>query len=261
MPVDDDIPTLCALSFLAFMLSDVLHEAVGHALTALLTGAQSGLLTTVAWSSQFDSRLVEAGGTLVNLLAALIFWIVLRRATNASVHWRAFLVLCCTFNLFGGTGYFFFSGVTDFGDWAEVIRGTQPHWLWRTLLIGVGAGAYFLAVRFVGGAMVRYLGIARNDHRRLRRFTWVSYFSAIVISCLGGLLNPIGMQLMWESALPATAGAYSGMLWLQYYIPRRAVPERESEPVMRSYALILLAATLGIVFVVVLGRGITLHRW
>lgn len=260
MPIDDDIPTLSAISMLAFMLSDVLHEAVGHGLTALLTGAQSGLLTTVAWSSQFDSRLVEAGGTLVNLLAALTFWIVLQSARNVSPHWRSFLVLCCTFNLFGGTGYFFFSGVTNFGDWAEVIRGVYPHWFWRTLLIVVGISAYFAAVRIVGALIVRYLGIPRNDHRRLRRFTFTAYFSAIVISSLGGLLNPIGMQLMWESALPATAGAYSGLLWLQYYIPQQAVPERKSEPFPRNYRWILAAVALGFVFIAVLGRGITLHR-
>jgi hypothetical protein len=257
---DDDIPTLCAISFLAFMLSDVLHEAVGHGLTDLLTGGQSGLLTTVAWSSQSASRLVEAGGTLVNLLAALVFWIALRGARNASVHWRSFLLICCTFNLFGGTGYFFFSGVTNFGDWAEVIRGVHPHWLWRTLLIVVGLGAYFVAVRFVGAGIVRYVGIPRNQHRRLRRFTYVAYFSAIVISSLGGLMNPLGIKLMWESALPATAGADSGLLWLQYYIPRRVVPERPPESVGRSYRWISLAAILGILFVVVLGRGVTLRR-
>jgi hypothetical protein len=260
MPVDDDVPTLCAISLLAFMLSDVLHEAVGHGLTALLTGAQSGVLTTVAWSSQFDSRLVEAGGTLVNLAAALAFWIALRSAQNASPHARSFLLLGCAFNLFGGTGYFLFSGVTNFGDWAEVIRGMHPHWLWRTLLIALGASAYFAAVRIVGAGIVRYIGIPRNEHRPLRRFTYLPYFSAIVISSLGGLMNPIGMQLMWESALPATAGAYSGLLWLEYYIPRGTLPARPRQSVQRSSVWISLAVIAGVIFIAILGRGITLHR-
>ena len=34
-------------------------------------------------------------------------------------------------NLFTGTGYFFFSGVANFGDWAAVIHGLQPYWAWR----------------------------------------------------------------------------------------------------------------------------------
>jgi hypothetical protein len=55
---------------------------------------------------------------------------------------------------------------------------------------------------------------------RLRRLTIAPYFSAIVLSSLAGLLNPLGIQLRWQSALPATAGGQSGLLWLQYYIPR-----------------------------------------
>jgi hypothetical protein len=50
------------------------------------------VLTTVAWSSAFDSRLVAAGGTLVNLAAALVFWIALRNAKLASVRMRYFLL-------------------------------------------------------------------------------------------------------------------------------------------------------------------------
>ena len=77
---NDDVLTVCAISLLAEILANVAHEGFGHAATALLTGAESGVLTTVAWSSDFDSRLVAAGGTLANLAAALIFWIALRRA-------------------------------------------------------------------------------------------------------------------------------------------------------------------------------------
>ena len=74
----DDVPTICAISIVAGILTNVLHEGLGHGVTALLTGAESGVLTTVAWSSAFDSRWVEAGGTLANLAAAVVLWLVLR---------------------------------------------------------------------------------------------------------------------------------------------------------------------------------------
>jgi len=91
---------------------------LGHAATALLTSTKSGLLTTVAWSSEFDSRLVAAGATLVNLAASVVSWIALRNAKSTSVRWRFFLLTSFAFDLFEGTGYFLFSGVTNFGDWA-----------------------------------------------------------------------------------------------------------------------------------------------
>src|SRR6202041_4050275 len=143
--VDDDVLTICAISLLAAILANVVHEGLGHAGTALLTGTQSGLLTTVAWSSDFDSRLVAAGGTLANLAAAAIFWLALRNATGASVRLPFFLLIRVAFNLFTGTGYFFFSGVTNFGDWAAVISGLHPQWLWRGRLVVVG-GVFFCAV-------------------------------------------------------------------------------------------------------------------
>src|SRR3984957_7820175 len=70
---NDDLLTVCAISLLAEILANVLHEGLGHAATALLTGARSGVLSTVAWSSDFNSRLVAAGGTLANLAAGLLF--------------------------------------------------------------------------------------------------------------------------------------------------------------------------------------------
>jgi hypothetical protein len=260
IPTSDDALTICALSIVAGIVTNILHEGVGHGITALLTGAESGVLTTVAWSSAFDSRLVEAGGTLANLAAALIFWIALRRTENASMPTRYFLLISCAFNLFTGTGYFFFSGVTDFGDWAAVISGLHPHWLWRIQLVLLGAFSYYAAVLVAGTGLVCYVGVPRGQQVRLRKLTMVPYFSAILLATVAGLLNPLGMQLLWQSALPATVGGQSGLLWLQYYIPRGTEPKRTPGQLARSYVWIGLAAVLGVVYVVVLGRGVTLHR-
>ena len=256
----DDTLTICAISVLAFLVGDVSHEGIGHALLALLTGTQSGILTAVAWSSSFDSRLVAAGGTLVNLVLGLLFWLALRAAKNASVSTRFFLLLSCAFNLFTGTGYFFFSGVSNFGDWAVVIAPMQPHWFWRTLLVIVGMGAYYGAVLVVGQGIVRYLGIPVDALPRLRKFLFLPYFSAILIAVAGTLPTPVGISLVWQSALPATAGANSGLLWLRYYIPHSTVPERPSPSLQRSYVWIAIATLCSLAFIFVLGRGITLHR-
>lgn len=259
-PTNDDALTVCAISLLSAMLADVLHEGLGHGALALLTGTQSGLLTTVAWSSAFDSKLVAAGGTLANLAAGIVFWLALRSAKRASVQLRLFLLTSAAFNLLAGTGYFFFSGVTNFGDWAVVIAELPAHWLWRTLLVIVGMAAYYISILVVGIGLVRYVGVPRAEQRRLRKLTLIPYFSAALLLAAGGLLNPIGIQLVWQSALPGAAGAHSGLLWLRYYIPRKTVPERGSEGIGRNYVWIIVAAICSLVFIFVLGRGITLHR-
>src|SRR5689334_14202026 len=105
VPVEtnDDALTICAISLLAGMLANMLHEGLGHAATALLTGAKSGVLSTVAWSSDVDTRLIAAGGTLANLAAGAVFWIALRSAKSASSRLRFFLLMSLAFNLFTGT--------------------------------------------------------------------------------------------------------------------------------------------------------------
>jgi len=255
----DDVLTLCAISVLAAVLADFLHEAIGHAAIALLTGAKSGILSTVAWSSSFDSRLVQAGGTLVNLVAGGLLWLVLRMRRNMTPQTRYFLLIACLFNLFDGTGYFFFSGITNFGDWAGVIAGLQPHWMWRTLLFLVGVASYYGVVLLAGLGFARYLGVSVKNPRMLR-LTLVPYLTAIVVVGVSGIFNPIGIQYVWLSALPATAGGHSGMLWFRYYIPRSIVPSDSAEPVSRSYQWILTAVPVCLVFVVVLGRGVTLSQ-
>jgi hypothetical protein len=172
---------------------------------------------------------------------------------------RYFLLIACAYNLFTGTGYFLFSGVTNFGDWAAVISGLHPHWLWRALLVVVGASSYFIAALVVGIGLVRYVGISRHEQRRLRKFTIVPYFSGIVLASVAGLLNPLGMQLLWQSALPATAGGQCGLLWLQYYIPRATEPKPAPDRLARNYLWIVVAAVLAFIYVVVLGRGVTVH--
>ena len=256
----DDTLTVCAVSLLAGILANLLHEGVGHAATALLTGTRSGVLTTVAWSSDVDSRLVAAGGTLANFAAALVLWFVLYSATSAPVRWRFFLLSSFAFNLLDGTGYFLFSGLTDFGDWAVVIAGLHPHWLWRVVLVVAGIVSYYASAVVVGIGLVRYVGVPKNDFRRLKKLTFLPYFSSILLLSAGGLLNPMGIPLMWQSALPASAGGHSGLLWLMYTIPGGTLPERPSDLIHRAYAWIATAAALTVVFVFVLGRGITLHR-
>ena len=128
------------------------------------------------------------------------------------------------------------------------------------LLVVLGAVSYYASVRVVGVGLVRYVGVRREQQRRLRKLTILPYASAILLLSTAGLLNPLGMQMLWQSALAATAGGQSGLLWLQYYIPRGTVPKGTPEQLSRNYAWVGVAAVLAFIYVVVLGRGITLHR-
>lgn len=254
----DDAATICAISIIAEMLSTMLHEGLGHAAVAIATLHASGTLTSLAWVSAQDSRLVLAGGTLVNLVAAGVFWLLLRAARRARPALRFFLLISMTFNLLAGTGYFFFSGVSNFGDWAGVIDGLHPHGLLRAGLVVLGVASYWGAIVLVGSSLVRRMGVAPDDARRFRRLAWLPYFAALIVDGVAGLLNPIGWQYVFLSALAATAGGNCGLLWLRYYIPKRVQPG-ERAVVGRSYPWIVAAAVLAVIFIGVFGPGVHLR--
>src|ERR1700728_5056905 len=89
----DDRLTMIAISALACIFQDVLHEGLGHGVTAWLSGAHRLTMSTVALQSDIDTRWISANGTVVNLLFAAIFWLVLRRTHRLGPTARYFLVL------------------------------------------------------------------------------------------------------------------------------------------------------------------------
>lgn len=255
----DDVPTVCAISVVACVLSTMLHEGLGHAAVAIATLHASGTLTSLAWSSVQGSRLVAAGGTLVNLASALVFWLLLRSARDESPSLRFFFLITMSFNLLAGTGYFFYSGVSNFGDWAQVIQGMQPYWLWRIGLIVLGVVSYYGAILIIGASIVRHMGVPANDARRFWRLTWLPYFSSIVVAGVAGLFNPFGMRYVFLSALAGTAGGGCGLLWLRYYIPRSIQPGPNNQPIPRSYVWIAISIICAAVFIGVFGPGVHLN--
>src|SRR5580700_8340097 len=100
----DDRLTLIAISALACILQDVLHEGMGHGVTAWLSGARKITMSTVALQCDIDTRWISANGTLVNLLFGAIFWLLLLRPQRYQPATRYFLTLAMAGNLFTGTG-------------------------------------------------------------------------------------------------------------------------------------------------------------
>jgi hypothetical protein len=163
-------------------------------------------------------------------------------------------------NLFTGTGYFFFSGVTNFGDWAAVTRGLQPHWMWQLGLVVLGVASYYASMLVVAAKLKPFHGRDESS-RRLRRLSWTPYFTDGILAGLGGLLNPLGLFYIVASALPSTLGANAGLLSLPSMMRRWGRSEEgQVGPMRRSAAWIATAAIASLLFIFVLGRGLTWSR-
>jgi len=259
-PVTYDKLTVIAIAALAYIIEDVLHEGLGHGGMALLSGAHRLTLSTVALQGDFDTRWIAAAGPLVSLISGGIFWLLLLKPQRYRPTTRYFLILAMAGGLFSGTGYFLFSGVSNFGDWAMVIQGWHPHWLWQLGLVAIGVPSYYASMLLVAQKLRPF---RRNDDdpRRMRTLCWLPYFSEGILAGIAGLFNPVGMFYVFASALASTLGGNCGMLSLPSMLRRpRPMDEEPAGSLPRSPAWIAVAAVASLIFIFVLGHGITWNR-
>lgn len=166
-----------------------------------------------------------------------------------------------TFNLLDAAGYFLYSGVGNIGDWAYVIHGYRPAWLWRVGLTLLGAFTYWwfilIAVRelqpLLSPDLEQRLGLAR-------RYLFLPYFTNGILLTVAGFFNPIGMFLVAISAMAASFGGCSGLLWMGSLLRGDKIPPPRHAPfpLTQSLPWISVAVVLAAGFIFVLGRGIRL---
>ncbi|HLH18763.1 MAG TPA: hypothetical protein VKX45_16205 [Bryobacteraceae bacterium] len=257
-----DALTIAAIAIVAYALATLLHEGLGHGGACLISGGRPLLVTTVSMECSIGNRLVLAGGTLVNLAAAALFFAIGRLTPRAAARRRFFCWLAMTIDLLMAAGYFLFSGIGGFGDWAEFIQGWTPAWLWRAVLALFGAGAYLLAARF---SLLELRPLIGNDPKkraaRAARLMRISYFTGGALACVAGALNPAGWYLVALSAAAATFGGTSALMWMPYclrntrWFPPGAEPE-QPPAIGRSWPWIAAASVLAAAFITVVGPGL-----
>src|SRR5580698_1746646 len=138
--------TIISMEVTAMGLAALLHEGVGHGVTAWLRGDMVTQLTSNHLSDLKPDRLVEAGGTIVNLLTGAVALAACRRARP---NLRYFLWFFAAVSLLDGAGYFLFSGIGGVGDWAAVIAGLPHQAALRAAMAIFGAVFYFFCVKLL----------------------------------------------------------------------------------------------------------------
>lgn len=257
-----DLLTIAALAIVAGVITNFIHEGLGHGGMCVATGGQPLVLSTVHFECSAETRVVAAGGTLANLIIGVLSWAAMR-AVKQSARWRYLLWLLMTFNLFDAGGYFLFSGIGNIGDWSAVVAGWQPAWAWRVGLTAFGTVTYFfLFVPLCLRALRPFLGKnAKIRVRRARQLTLVPYLTGGILSCVAGALNPVGPLLILISAAAASFGGHSGLAWMWILLRNPRVPSSEFQmpEIERSWGWIIAALVLALGFITGLGPGVKLH--
>jgi hypothetical protein len=255
--------TVAAISAIAISFNVAFHEGV-HALVCLMTGgkllAYSALYVDCDSAGLWQAKLVSGSASIANLLLGTLSWFFLRRLTLASWHLKYFLWLFMLMNWVYGAGYWMFSGIGNVGDWASVIKGWQPHWLWRAVMAIAGMLIYMMLVKVSLKELGHLIGGQPGEQiRRAGKLTYTSYFSSIIVIILVGLLNPMGFfSLPVIAGLMAVAGATSPLLWMIPWFRSDAFPKSTKEPleIHRSWIWITVAIVIVLMYVLVLGPTI-----
>lgn len=246
-----DRMTIVSMAVVASGLATLLHEGVGHGVTAWLRGDIPTMLTSNHLSSMRADRMVDAGGTVVNLIVGgVCLW--LARAGVWRPNTRYLLWVLGALNLLPGAGYFLFSGILGVGDWHAFTFG-WPHQVWiRVGMTVFGATLYVLVVRLLATLVRPFV----PDPQAYDTVGKLPYFVAGIFSCVAGSLDPLGWRLLVLSTIPAAFGGSSGLLWADSLMPPAG--PGGGLLVRRSHGWWVSAALFGILYVVLLGRGIPL---
>lgn len=245
----NDKLTIISMAVIAIAASALLHEGLGHGVTAWLRGDIPTELTSNHLSDMVPDRLVDAGGTLVNLAVGALA-MAASFAAGRRANLRYFLWLFAAFNLMDGAGYFLFSGIIGFGDWQEVIAGLPHYVALRIAMSLFGAGLYYAVVAI----MARGIKPFCPDISTYNTVARLPYYAGCLFYCLAGAFDPLGIRLLLISTIPAAFGGDSGLMWGDSLLP--AGTDGPQLAVAHQPAWWVAAIVLGLAFIVFIGRGI-----
>ena len=258
--------TVAAIAVVTHALSSTIHEALGHGGACIAVGCNPRLLTTMQFQGDEHSLpklaidAISAGGFIANLVASSIAILLLRHHRGSARTGWFFLWLFATVNLLAAAGYPLYSGLANIGDWANIVRGLKPTWLWHLVFAAIGALCYWFATRWAMDRLCRRLLGAGSRVRAAYRYTLVSYVAMGAFAIIGGMFEPGGAFLVLISAAAASLGGASALAWGPQLLQDQHMGKPPEDPlqVPRDARWIIAAALVALAFVTVLGPGISL---
>jgi hypothetical protein len=204
-------------------------------------------------------RIIAAGGSVVNLIVAVLAFLALRRIRPGNPAGWVFCWLLGTISLLQATGYLLYSGVGGVGDWVVVVADLPGGALWRIGLAIVGGATYWLAVRHSMALLGPRLHTAMRS-REAYGYTMIAYFAGSAVDIIAGMFDPAAAALLLISAIAATLGGTSGLLWGPQLLrnPRFAAPaaaERLS-PLSRNWWWVASGVVAALIHIFIFGPGL-----
>jgi hypothetical protein len=210
-PQTIDPLTVACIAVVAYLLGSVIHEGLGHGLTAALLGARDLRVSTAALHldncsiSPEASRLISIAGPSTGLLVGLLLAWIHSHTRSKNAQFRYTLWLTAYVCLFANAGYLMALSFFPFGDIHGFVKDLEAPFVWRLGLTAVGTVVSLAALGYAGRTLDEFLG--RTQRRtRAARLLVISYVAGSCPLILSTLLGKDGSYLALLSAMPATLG-------------------------------------------------------
>ena len=256
--------TVIAIASIAYAGVNICHQIVGHCGVAALLGNQCLVISStyiprtvepLAWK---DNVIIAAGIT-ANWAIGLACFGLLRAWRTARPALRYFLWLSMCVNLFLGSTYMTVAPIIKFGDSYILIQNLTGQLFWRSAVVLAGGVACWLSFRICRAELVRLIGCGGLAARRA---AWALVVPAYVAGGLMTVTSGLFSQLEFKSAqLEAAGGTFGLTAWLlllPLVLPETPLTVELPFVVPRSIRWIVAGVLCALIFIGVLGRGISL---
>lgn len=250
--------TVVGIGVVAYAACDMVHEVLGHGVACALTGVRAFSLSTVALQTGSSNRFVAAAGSIANVVAGLLAMSLFRRGKTFGAG-RYFLWLFGALNLLNGTGYLLFSGALDFGDWAVVISGLEPHAAWRAVMAATGLVLYVGAIKLIAATVIPPVQSGEIDRQEMPRLVFPAYVAGGLLFVAGAALNRINPSLILMSGVSSGFGAMAGLALVPSLVERKTKESATAAGVLQfNLSWVAAGVLVATAFIAILGPGVRL---
>ena len=244
------IPALSYFGMVAYMLTDIIHEVIGHGATCLIIGHKIDLISSVYFKSRPGSFLTDIGGPIANLLSGLLIHTLLKNKKGLSLPITLLLLNLLAYNLCWFSGTILESAFSNSGDWTYAVRELHIGALGKLVLIIAGTIAYLFSISVVR-AHANRIGAAFTGFP-LKKSIIYSWFAAAISATIAGVC------FRHDRANAALEGLLEalGLLPVIVIIPGKQVRSTHQEPGSNPIMIISILI-LFFIFCLTLGRGIS----
>lgn len=257
-----DIPTLVAISTVAYALVIIGHEIIGHGGVCILVGGEFRAVTStdlyckIANAVEWKYKIMVAGGPLVNIASVVLSFTLLRNKKH-NMHTTYFIWVFMSLNLFLASSYLIGSPILGFGDWNSLVSDLPLSVLWRIILALIGIGISIWGIKVsINTLVIGFRWAEKDNDKWIKLLSRVPIFTVGIIAIIMGLVSPLDIK--WSMALAVLS--FIALLWMfnlfAWEYPLRDESHLSAVSFRRKYLWLISGAVAFIFLVAILAPGI-----